>query len=285
MARASGRLRFNADTTSSPLPSPSRKSTTANAGAALPICARPSDTVSQAVTVKPRASMARASRSRNGLSSSTIRSERSARSASSAVPVKSGTPLSDIASYGVTTRRCQGLLKSLGGRLLSGFVGLEALARPGDLHHRTMIRKYPVGERDLCAGPLQQRAGDEHSKPEPLMLALGVSDVATPRQIGLADPLDEVGRNAGSVVGNDDLDGIVVPPRIHLHRGPRKIDGVFQDVADAIQNSRIARADRLGGARDRDANLDRDPEVAMRRHCLLDQGRQLHAIERRAGGR
>src|SRR5205823_7569386 len=108
--------------------------------------------------------------------------------------------MSDVATYGVTTRRCQGRLKSLRCRLFSGISGLEALARPGDLHHRAMIRKNPVGEGDLCAGPLQQRAGDEHPEPKPLMLALGVSDVAPPRQIGLADPLQEVRRNAGSVV-------------------------------------------------------------------------------------
>ena len=37
IARASGRFFFSAETTSSPLPSPSRKSTTAKAGALLPL--------------------------------------------------------------------------------------------------------------------------------------------------------------------------------------------------------------------------------------------------------
>src|ERR1700724_2577201 len=53
IARASGRLRFSAETTSSPLPSPSRKSTTAKAGALLPICASPSLTLSPGGHVKP----------------------------------------------------------------------------------------------------------------------------------------------------------------------------------------------------------------------------------------
>ena len=50
---------------------------TAKAGADFPICARPSETVSHDVTEKPRLSMARDNRSRNGLSSSTMSSERS----------------------------------------------------------------------------------------------------------------------------------------------------------------------------------------------------------------
>ena len=51
----------------------------------------------------------------------------------------------------------------------------------------------------------------------------------------------------------------------------REIDGVLQDVADAIEDRRIARADRLLAAGDRDADLDRDAEVAVRRDRLLDQ--------------
>src|SRR6516165_3005218 len=77
MARASGRRFLIAEITSRPLPSPSRMSTTANAGAAFSTCRRPSLTDSAVVTAKPRPSIARARRCRNDLSSSTIRSERS----------------------------------------------------------------------------------------------------------------------------------------------------------------------------------------------------------------
>ena len=91
------------------------------------------------------------------------------------------------------------------------------------------------------------------------------------------------GAKPGAVVGNHDLDGLGIPPRVHLHGFAREIDGVFQDVADAIEDRRIAGADRLAGACDRDPDLDRDAEIAMRRHRLLDQRRERHAVERRAG--
>ena len=44
------------------------------------------------------------------------------------------------------------------------FLGFEAGAGPGDLHHGAVIGKSPVGERYLGAGPFQQGAGDEHAK-------------------------------------------------------------------------------------------------------------------------
>src|ERR1700755_1419997 len=178
MARASGRLRLSAETTSSPLPSPSRRSPTAKAGALLPICARPSLTLSQEVTSKPRVSMARASRSRNALSSSTIRSERSVIPVSSMV-VKMGLDIfcfKHMARHGGAAKATVAQQKDCGGtplpvsRALSSwcvgaFTGFEAPARPYDLHHRAMLRENTVRERDRGAGPLQQRAGDEHAKP------------------------------------------------------------------------------------------------------------------------
>src|SRR5438477_5929604 len=187
MVRASGRLRFSADTTSSPLPSPSRRSTTAKAGAALLICASPSDTVSQDVTAKPRVSIARDRRSRNGLSSSTISSERSARSFSSAMAFKVGFPRgcgcrASYRAYGAAVLHCQGLTARF--RLIRGpgssFLGLEASTRPGDLHHGAVIGKGPVGERNLGAGAFQQRAGDEHAKTEAGAFAVGLIGAAAP---------------------------------------------------------------------------------------------------------
>src|SRR6267154_4777026 len=292
MARASGRLRFSAETTSRPLPSPSRKSTTANAGAARPICASPSDTVSQEVTVKPRVSMARDRRSRNGLSSSTIRSERSACSVNSAdVAVKGADPSWLVPNiwrgrmalprpYKVDCPRRNTALNVLRRWLVCTFSRLEAVARPGDMNDSAMIGKGPVGKRHFRAGALQQRAGDEHAEAEPAVLAFVVA--RPPRQERLADPLQHVGRDAGAVVGNHELDDLAVPPGVHLDGLAGEIDRVFQDVADAIEDRRIARADRLAGAGHRDPDLDRDAEIAMRRHHFLDQGRERHAVEGRA---
>src|SRR5665213_1879320 len=219
MARASGRLRFSADTTSRPLPSPSRRSTTAKAGAALPICARPSETLSQEVTVKPRVSIARDRRSRNGLSSSTISSERSAWPVSSAMAFTVQVPLwrtfhiwRDNTALPRPHQAVQApvwpLRAVLGFRFGGYFASLEASAWPGDLNHGAMIRKDPVGEGDLGAGALQQRAGDKYPETEAVMLARGFLRAAPPRQIGLADALQQVGGDPGTIVGNHDLDGI-----------------------------------------------------------------------------
>src|SRR5438105_6554413 len=234
MARASGRLRLNADTTSRPLPSPSRKSTTANAGAALPICAKPSDTLSQEVTEKPRLSIARESRSRNGLSSSTIRSERSAWPVSSEMAFTLRYPCARLQTYGVTARRCQDRTKSIGSILKlqpasrcafrQHFAHFEALPRPRDLDHRAMVGKDPVGEGDFGAGSLQQGTRDKHPQPQSAVVSFGFLGATPPRQIGFADSLDDVGGKARPIVGNDDLDGVVIPPRIHLDGAAREID-------------------------------------------------------------
>src|SRR5205085_10970364 len=107
--------------------------------------------------------------------------------------------------YTTLFRSCPGL--ELTGWVGSGFTGHEAAARPGDLNHGAMIRKGPVGEGDLGAGAHKQRAGDKHPETEAAVLALGFVDAAPARQIGLADTLQNVGRQARSIVGNDDLDG------------------------------------------------------------------------------
>src|SRR6266550_9641832 len=83
------------------------------------------------------------------------------------------------------------------------FAGLEALARPCDLNHRAMIGEGPVGKRDFCPGALQQRAGDEYAETEACVFACGVVRAAPARQIGLADPLQDIGREPGPVVGDD----------------------------------------------------------------------------------
>src|SRR5882757_4418903 len=101
------------------------------------------------------------------------------------------------------------------------FGRLEALARPGDMSHGAVVGKGPVGEGDFCAGALQQRAGDEYAEAKPAALAFIVA--RPPRQVRLADPLQDVGRDAGAVVGDHDLDDLVVPPGVHLDRLARKI--------------------------------------------------------------
>src|SRR5882757_8874350 len=139
--------------------------------------------------------------------------------------------------------------------LRGGLARLEAASRPGDLNHGAMVRKDPVGKGDLCARALQQGAGDKHAETKTTMGALDLSRTAPPRQIGFADALEHLGRDPRPVIENDDLNGLSIPPRVHLHGRPGEIDGVFQDVADPIKDRWISGSDRLGGARNRNSDL------------------------------
>ena len=78
---------------------------------------------------------------------------------------------------------------------------------------------------------------------------------------------------------------LVVPVGRDLDPLAGEIDGVLDQIAETIEDRRIARADRLGGDRRRQRDLDGDAEIAVRRHHLLDQGGQLHAVERLAARR
>src|SRR6516165_3890260 len=143
------------------------------------------------------------------------------------------------------------------GWVLVTFVSLKAAARPGDLHHRAVIGEDAVAERYVRTGALEQGARDKDTKPEAAILALVLVAPASPRKIGLADPLQDIGGKARSVVGNLDLNGLVVPPGVDLDRGAREVHGILQNVADAVEDRGIAPGDRLLACRHRDAHLDR----------------------------
>ena len=66
----------------------------------------------------------------------------------------------------------------------------------------------------------------------------------------------------------------------------REIDRVFQQIAESVEDRRIARADRFGRcASAGDGDVDGDAEIAMRRDHFLDQRGQPHAVERLAARR
>src|SRR5712691_11191438 len=100
----------------------------------------------------------------------------------------------------------------------SGFTRLEPAARPGYLNHGAVIRKGPVAEGNLCGGAVKQGSGDKHPEAKAIMLVLRLVGAEPPRQIGFADAVQHVVCDARSIVGNDDLDGLGIPPRVHLHR-------------------------------------------------------------------
>src|SRR5580700_4572382 len=97
-------------------------------------------------------------------------------------------------------------------RLRSGFLHLKAASWPNDLHHGAVIRKYAVGEGDLGPCTFEQRAGDKHAQTEATAHTLRLFRFAPPRQIGLTDALEQIGRNSRTVVGNNDFDGFGIPP-------------------------------------------------------------------------
>ena len=54
---------------------------------------------------------------------------------------------------------------------LATFIRLETAAWPHQGHHGTVVGKGAIGKCDLGAGPLQQRARDEHAEPKAGMIA------------------------------------------------------------------------------------------------------------------
>src|SRR5262249_44204673 len=219
MARASGRRFLMAEMTSRPLPSPSRMSTTANAGAAFSTWRRPSLTDSAVVTVNPRPSMARASRCRNDLSSSTIRSERSL-----------GIAL-DPASFIVVSnpRTCQpGCLALFGAvpaiwhltrdlQLRSDSRGLKwgrrersfkILPVPGHGDGGAVQRRRLIDQRELGPRALQKRLGDKKTESKPKQRSFVSFRTAgtgpAMGDIGRAEAIDHFGSETGPIIADGD---------------------------------------------------------------------------------
>src|SRR5947208_16050900 len=206
MARASGRRFFMAEMTSRPLPSPSRMSTTAKAGAAFSTCKSPSLTDSAVVTIKPRPSMARARRWRNDLSSSTISSERSLGSelvpaSFIAIPVRSTTPLGNA-----MIRYLQ--LRSDSRRLKWGCHQrpFKIFPVPGHGDRGAVQRRRLVDERELGAGAFQKRLGDKKAESETEQcgfIGCRTAGAGPPmRDIGSAEAIDDFGSKTRSIVAD-----------------------------------------------------------------------------------
>src|SRR5690606_27682514 len=147
--------------------------------------------------MKPLPSIARARRVRNGLSSSTMSSERSLprMSPSGAVsslirlifPVCSSSlgEFSPISSF----------LRSIG-RLCRIRRGQEGLTRPGHLDQCALAGLPRIAETHGRAGAFQQGLGDEQAKAKAAASFAG----APLRHIGLTDAVDDFSRESGTVV-------------------------------------------------------------------------------------
>ncbi len=79
---------------------------------------------------------------------------------------------------------------------------LELLAPPAEPDRRAALPILPVAGDELRTAALQKRLGDEEAEAEAAGGAAALAGVAAARRhIGLAEPLEHVGREAGPIVG------------------------------------------------------------------------------------
>ena len=64
--------------------------------------------------------------------------------------------------------------------------------------------------------------------------------------IGLANTIHDFRGKAWTIIADGKVDTGFVPARLHLHALLRKLDGVLQEITEAIENCRVSAADRLG---------------------------------------
>src|SRR5574337_1188145 len=234
--RASGRLAFSARMTSRPLPPPSLRSITAKAGGAASMADSASATVSAVRVKNPRADIPRASRSQNGLSSSTTRSDLSGAS-TPALPSSFGlSPESSSMRAPVEHEPTRSETYPL---LLDPSTLLIGGARPNRGDDRSMGGRRGVGEGQRRARPLQKRPGDE----KPQSGAPGAPPGAVrARKIGLADSRQNARRESRAVVGDGDGDGRRRPAGPDENRLFGEADGVFDQGAKSKDHARVAAA-------------------------------------------
>ena len=105
-----------------------------------------------------------------------------------------------------------------------------------------------LARTSLRAGALEQGLGDEEAEAEAAGLAVAavVAGAAAGGDIGLADAVDDAGGEARAVVDDGDGDLVGVPVGADLDLALGEIDGVLDEVGEALDDRRIAPADRLG---------------------------------------
>src|SRR5579863_3529450 len=157
---------------------------------------------------------------------------------------------------------------------------LEGRAAPGDCRNRADARLRAIHDLGFRAGSLQQSLGDEQPKSEAAAgSAALIAFFAARRDIGLAEPRQDVRRDAWAIVGDDNLDRLFAPRRADADLLLGEIRRVLHDVAQAIEHAWITTAD---GLRRLAAGLDVDRHAwsAMRRDDLLDELADRQFIER-----
>ncbi len=116
--------------------------------------------------------------------------------------------------------------------------------------------------------------------PRPFGSSSPSSAIAPPAgDVGLADAVHDVRRKAGTVVADGRARSYPPSSGIDHHARAREVDRVLQQIAEPVEDGRIARADRLGAAVRRQRDVDGDAEIAVRRDDFLDQRAERRAVE------
>ena len=98
---------------------------------------------------------------------------------------------------------------------------------------------------------------------------------ATRGDIGLAQALEDLDVEAGTIVGDDDFDLACRPGRVNDHRGFGEIDRILDQVAESVEHfgtpAHGQRTLAFGG------EVDLDAEAAVRLGNLVEQGAERQA--------
>src|SRR5207248_9135066 len=242
--RAPGRAVLTALTTSRPLPSPSRRWTTARAGACAVAAVVPAATLAAVETTKPRRSIARASRWQSGASSSTMRSVRSRsdrprRGAASMVSGPAGRVRSVVFIGGSSLLRFSSLAACgiFGCGIRSRF-RLQIGTVPGNDNMRTAFDEIIEGQ--FGAAALQKALRDKDAESH----RAGLTRAG--REVGLAEATEQMGRKAGAVIGHLDRDDGRIPTDRDADLAPSELHGVLDKIVEPVHDLRAAPDQRLG---------------------------------------
>src|SRR5712691_980765 len=102
-------------------------------------------------------------------------------------------------------------------------------------HDRAAVGKYPVFEVERGARAFEQRLGDEKAKTETGGFTAGIHAPPLARShIGFTDAVHDFRRKARSVVADGHRNIVAAPIGRDLDAFQSKIDGVFEQVAEAV---------------------------------------------------
>jgi hypothetical protein len=84
-------------------------------------------------------------------------------------------------------------------------------------------------------------------KPPPPSLPTFIFPLPPAGDVGIADPVHDLRRKARPIVGDGHRDVVAGPVRGDLDRAACEVDRVLDQIAQAIEDRRVASAHRLGG--------------------------------------